>query len=243
MTLRLALFAAAGALVLAVSGLGLPAFAPALAPALAQDEERLSVPERYPPVADFDPEDEGEKMYRRGLYPEAIAYWKEQAGEGDGYAAYKLGRVYLAGQVVEQDFPESYRWQKRGSELNFAPAMFELGTFYDSGLVKAQNFRLAARWYKNSADRNYPPAQHNVATMFEDGVGVEKDFVEAYKYFWLARANGFVSLGGFDYDEEGNRIEKDPIAELKKKMSPEQVAAAEAAIEAWRPVGDAPAME
>ena len=49
---------------------------------------------------------EGEDLYRRGLYAEAIAWWTEQAAKGDVESARRLGVEYMDGKggVVERDY-------------------------------------------------------------------------------------------------------------------------------------------
>ena len=44
-----------------------------------------------------DPNDPGEKMFRNGLYPEALAYWTKEAAKGNAQAAHRLANQIHGG--------------------------------------------------------------------------------------------------------------------------------------------------
>jgi|GEM_PF-862723 len=180
-------------------------------------------------------DDTGEDMFQRGFYDEAIEQWRVDAEAGDSYAAYRLGIEYFDGQVIERDFEMAARYHQLASDLGNPAAMFELASFYEAGLGLDQNIMEAAAWYLESAQRGFPPSQHNVATMFEEGAGVEQDFVQAYLFYSLAIEQGFrVNYARDEATGEGILI--DPRDQLRGMMTPEEIADAEAAFEAFVPV-------
>ncbi|MFP4002646.1 MAG: tetratricopeptide repeat protein [Alphaproteobacteria bacterium] len=164
-------------------------------------------------------DDKGERLYRKGLYKEAIAHWTKAAAEGDAYANYRLGVEYLDAKVVERDVEKAAAYQKRAAELGDPRGMFELATLYEYGQGVEQSDKLAAKYYLMAAERGLPEAQHNIATMFEMGTGVEKDLVQAYKFYALARAQGF-DVAGF---MGGGGNAPDPLKALEEVMTEEQL--------------------
>ncbi len=43
-------------------------------------------------------------------YPQAAAWFRKEADQGDAVAQYDLGRAYYNGQGVPQDYAEAYFW-------------------------------------------------------------------------------------------------------------------------------------
>jgi uncharacterized protein len=75
----------------------------------------------------------------RGLY-----FLRSAASSRNGSAAYWLGKLYLAGQHLEQDLGLAAEWLTRASELEFPPAHLWLAELYAKGLgVEADASRVA----------------------------------------------------------------------------------------------------
>jgi TPR repeat protein len=182
-----------------------------------------------------DASDPGEDQFQRGFYEEAMDTWKQEAEEGNDYAAYRLGVEYFDGQRVPRDLEQAAHYQQLAAELGNPAAMFELASYYEDGIGMDQNIQEAASWYLQSAERGYPPAQHNVATMLEDGEGIEQNLVEAYVYYSLAIEAGF--RVNFVQDEESGEAQfVDPREHLRDLMTPEQIDQAEAELADWTPI-------
>ena len=182
------------------------------------------------------PRTEGEDLYRRGYYPEAIAWWEEQAAKGDARAARHLGVEYMDGKidVVHQDYEKARRYHLQAAQAGDAYSMMDLGAIFEHGLGVASDLAEAARWYGWSAKYGYGPGQYNFATMLETGDGGLKDEIEAYKFYLLATAQG---VGGVPFDLKTNRISSDgesPIQQLKRRLTPAQLQAATARAKAFK---------
>ena len=66
-------------------------------------------------------------------------------------------------------------------------AQFNLAKNYEAsrgGLKK--DYTEAERWYRRSAEQGDPFAQASLAILFRFGKGVAQDYVEAYKWFYVA---------------------------------------------------------
>lgn len=139
--------------------------------------------------------EEGEKLFRNGLYPEALAFWRQKAEAGDRWAAYRLGVELLDGKpnVVSRDVVEGAKFMLQAAKANEARAQFEMGTLYEYGTGVPADLASAAEWYRKAAERGLPQAQYNYATMLETGEGTLEDRVEALKFYTLAAEQGFAS--------------------------------------------------
>jgi TPR repeat protein len=184
-----------------------------------------------------DPNDPIEKMFRNGLYPEAIAGWEREAAKGNPQAAHRLGVEYQDGKpgVVTRDFARALRYHTQAAMAGNPLSMFDLGSMHELGLGVDRSIVEAARWYGRSARYGLAQGQYNYATMLERGDGVAKDDVEAYKFFVLAARGGFT---GVPYDNEGLKIDRNaptPAEAMQRRLSAAQVAEGRARADAFKP--------
>jgi TPR repeat protein len=184
-----------------------------------------------------DPNDPVEKMFRNGLYPEAIAAWERDAAKGNPQAAHRLGVEYQDGKVgvVQRDYGKALRYHTQAAMAGNPLSMFDLGSMHEYGMGVARNIAEAARWYGASARYGLAQGQYNYATMLERGDGVAADEVEAYKYFVLAARGGFT---GVPYDGNSLKIDKNaptPAEAMQRRLSASQVAEGRARADAFKP--------
>ncbi|MCE9520924.1 MAG: sel1 repeat family protein [Alphaproteobacteria bacterium] len=184
------------------------------------------------------PRTEGEDLYRRGQYPEALAWWAEQAAKGDAGAARHLGVEYMDGKgnVVQRDYEKARQYHLQAARAGIAQSMMDLGAIYEHGLGVTPDLLEGARWYEWSAKYGYGPAQYNIATMLETGDAGRKDEIEAYMYYQLAAQQG---MGGLSFDLKTNRVLADsesPIQQLRRRLTPAQFADATARAKAFKPL-------
>lgn len=171
-------------------------------------------------------DDPGEVHFRQGRYPEAIAYWTEQAAKGDAYAAYRLGVEYMDAKpgVLQRDYAKAMQYHRQAAVAGIPLSMFDVGSMFEYGQGVEKDITQSASWYGHSARYGLAQGQYNFATMLETGEGVAKDEVEAYKYFILAGRSGFT---GVPYDNQKLVIDRDaplPTQLLERKLSREQIA-------------------
>jgi tetratricopeptide (TPR) repeat protein len=184
-------------------------------------------------------DNEGDDLFKRGLYPEAIAYWRQAADRGDRWSAYRLGVEYLDGKpnVVSKDIGEGAKWIRVAAELNEPSAQFELANLYEYGIGVSVSLEEAARWYLKAAERGHVQGQYNVATMLESGDGIPQDKIEALKYYTLAAAGGF---SGIPVNSEGelDSSGSDARENLRASLTSDVIAEAERRAEAFVPLRD-----
>ncbi|MGB1117999.1 MAG: tetratricopeptide repeat protein [Parvibaculales bacterium] len=160
-------------------------------------------------------EREGQDIYQRGLYLEAIEYWKKAAAAGDAGSAYRLSEEYFDAKIVGRDIELAIQYLMQAAEKNEPRALTDLASMYDYGTGVPQDRKRAAELYLRAAKLGMPAAMFNIASMLETGEGVAQDKIEAYKFYLLSRDLGFAPFA------------RKALEELGTMMSPEQVAAAE----------------
>jgi Sel1 repeat len=184
-----------------------------------------------------DPKDPGEIHYRHGRYPEAIAYWTEEAAKGNAQAAHRLGVEYMDGKpgVVERDSEKAMKYHRQAALAGNALSMFDVGTLFEYGMGISKDIAQAARWYGHSARYGLAQGQYNFATMLEAGEGITKDEIEAYKFFILAARGGFT---GVPYDDEKLLIDKNaptPTELMQRRLTTAQLNEGRARADSFQP--------
>ena len=82
------------------------------------------------------------------------------------------------------------------------------------------NYAEAVKWYSKAAEQGHAAAQSNLGLMYALGIGVPEDYVKAHMWFLISEANG-----------DGTAA-KD-LANVKKRMTPAQIAKAERLASKW----------
>jgi TPR repeat protein len=191
------------------------------------------------------PRTEGEDLYRRGLYAEALAWWTDRAGTGDIESARRLGVEYMDGKrgVIDRDFEKARKYHLQAAMGGERRSMMDLGTIYDNGYGVPENLPEAARWYLWAAKYGHGPAMYNTGLMLETGDGGRTDLIESYMWYILGAKEGFKMLPETKFD-----IMKPPsdsaMGALHVKLTPAQRAEAHTRANAFKPMaGPLPASE
>ena len=91
--------------------------------------------------------DPATRAFHRGDYNTAVSLWQHAATLGRADAQCKLGRIYLNGLGVRQDFQEARKWfemaASQGSQCAFSP----LGYIYYTGKGVSPDYVEAMKWY------------------------------------------------------------------------------------------------
>lgn len=131
--------------------------------------------------------------------------------QGDSVAQLNLGKCYLIGKGVEQNFGLYAQWVMKSAEQGYAPAQYEAGKVYEYGRGAEQDPVKSFLWYKRAADQNFLFAIPEVSLRYSQGNGVTKDFSKAAE--WTKRGAELGSPGdqkllGLFY-ETGKGVNKD----------------------------------
>lgn len=157
----------------------------------------------------------GAKFLNRKDYDQAIHWFKKSAKQGDVESQYKLGYIY-GGSTPIKKYKKALFWLRRASERGHSDAQFLLGEMYLSGRGTSQNFNQAIYWLKRSAYQGDEMAQLALGALYFRGGAVSKDYVQAYKWSFLA-----------SNQEDRELLAKNVLDEIKKSMTPSQIAKAQ----------------
>jgi len=119
------------------------------------------------------------------------------AGKAAGY----IGRMYLRGDGVEQNFERASLWFDRGISIGDAQSQYGMALMLMNGYGMPKNVGRAAELIKAAADQDFAPAQVQLGALYLDQ-GHTDDVAHANHYFELAARYG--SLEAFYYLAEMN---------------------------------------
>lgn len=163
----------------------------------------------------------------RGDYATAYRLSKPLADRGNPEAQHFLGRMYVTGRGIPQNYSEAVRWYGLAAEQGHAEAQVELGLMYDNGEGVPQNYAEAMKWYRLAAEQGHAVAQHNLGVMYAKGQGVPQDNVQAHKWANLAAAK--------QTDPENLRSSRELRDSVASMMTPAQIAEAQKLAAEWIP--------
>jgi SEL1 protein len=104
-------------------------------------------------------------------------------------AAGYLGRMFLRGEGVEQNYEKAQIWFNRGIKSADAGSQYGLGLMYLNGFGVPQNTVKAQELFKASAEQDYAPAQVSLGALYLDQ-GTTSDISVAARYFEFAALYG-----------------------------------------------------
>jgi len=162
----------------------------------------------------------GAKASTLGDYATALKEWRPLAEQGDMESQFRMGFLYDNGYGVPQDYGAAARWYRLAAEQGHDLAQRRLGLLHEQGLGVPQDYGEAARWYRLAAEQGNALAQVSMGFMYDKGQGVLQDYVQAHMWVTLAGAQGHVGAA------KARRI-------IEKKMTPEQIAAAQWLAREW----------
>ncbi len=168
--------------------------------------------------------DDGIAARERGDYTTALREFKSLAEQGNADAQTYLGSMYIRGQGVPHDFAEALKWYRKAAVQGVPEAQYFLGMTYLQRHGINHDEVKAVKWLRKAAEQGHAQAEYSLGLMYKYGWGVFQDPVEAYKWFSLAAEQG---------NEDGLRNR----AYLEKRMTPEDITAAQELVRTWIPCG------
>ena len=162
-------------------------------------------------------------------YQKAL-YWFEKASEtGHGPAHMYIGLMHERGLGVRRNLLAAAEWYKKSIEWSrVTEAHYRLGRLYLHGLGTPDNISLAFDLLETAAHKGHRLAQFHMGAIFDQGWGVDQNYVEAFKWYILAKRAGGILLDG---DKEFN-VDR-ALEVLQSRMTPLQLALAERRINDW----------
>jgi TPR repeat protein len=110
------------------------------------------------------------------------------ASAGDGYAAHNLAVNIYNGDGAAREPREFFRWLRLAAEAGIPEARALNGDV----LLSQDRPADAMYWYLQAAQSGHAPAMFTAGCQYRDGTGVERDLVQAVRWFltMLERGNG-----------------------------------------------------
>ena len=121
---------------------------------------------------------------------EAKKWYLKAAKQGHASAEKNFRLLYAYDRTAEKDSSEIKEYYRKKAERGDAYSQYALGLMYDCGLIDYQiGSPEASKWFRKAAEQGHSEAQNYLGVMYQRGQGLEKDYVEAYAWYNLARAN------------------------------------------------------
>ena len=136
------------------------------------------------------------------------------ATTADGVAAYEDG-----------DFAAAVDFLRAPAEAGDLRAQFYLAKAFADAPPPTRDLEGAVDWFTAAADAGHAEAQFQLGMRYSVGLGTDRDLIEAYKWLRLSER------------ELGTAAPSTFLQVFEHRMSAEDIATAEAAIDAWRPSG------
>lgn len=140
----------------------------------------------------------------------------------EAYIEYLLGRMYLKGEGVEQDYRCSSNVFSLAAKNGYSHAYYYLGNQFYYGLGFTQDYEKAFDYYLKADRKGDKYAAYRLGKMCLSGEGVNIDIQQAEHYF--SKATKTVVLANYDlaklyddYADDFNNVSKDYINGLYKK--------------------------
>ena len=84
---------------------------------------------------------------------EAVTWYEKAAAQGNPAAAYRLGKLYLQGELVSKDVPKALGYLTTSAKQGSSFAQYILGKLYLMGKDVEQDREKAYRWFEMAAEQ------------------------------------------------------------------------------------------
>lgn len=111
----------------------------------------------------------GKQFLTEGEELEAIECFKMSAEQGNKYAQYRLGKLYLNGtETIEKDIDQALYWLWRAEAQNNEYAQYTLGNLYLDGEIVEKDQEKSEELLQKSAEQGNPYAAYRYGCLLRD---------------------------------------------------------------------------
>ena len=89
----------------------------------------------------------------------AVTWYEKAAAQGNPAAAYRLGKLYLQGELIPKDMPKALKYLTASAGQGSPFAQYILGKLYLMGKEVEQDREKAYRWFEMAAEQGNPYAR------------------------------------------------------------------------------------
>lgn len=151
------------------------------------------------------------------MQPDEVVALKSKAETGEAQAQADLAKLYVAGEVVTNDYSAAANWYRKSAEQGNAAGEGGLAELFEAGRGVKKDMAEAFKWYRVAAAHGNIGAQYALGFHYESGSGVPQDQAEATKWYRMAAEQGD-ALAQYDIGQRcdlGIGIGADPVEALK----------------------------
>ncbi len=112
------------------------------------------------------------------------------AEQGNQFAQYTLGKLYLNGERIPPNVPEAMRWLHASAEQGNQYAQYTLGKLYLNGESIPPNIPEAMHWLHASAEQGNQFAQYTLGKLYLNGERIPQNIPEAMKWLHASAEQG-----------------------------------------------------
>ena len=169
----------------------------------------------------------GDAAYRSGHHAIAANYYEQQYRLGSTKAGFRFAEMLSHGDGIPKDEKKAFLIYSDLAGRGESLAFHDLGVCYEYGTGTEKNLPKAEASYRRAAESGVFYAIYNLGTMYSNHLTQKEDDVEGLTL--LLRAQRLAS--GDSENEIWVREDKfgGHVAKMRARMTPEQIAVAEAA--------------
>lgn len=167
--------------------------------------------------------DRGADLYKKGVYSDAIEYYRIAASMGNIQAVSNLGYCYMYGRSVEKNTSLALAYFQYAADNNNIDALYKLGNFYMNGIEVKKDEDIALFYYEKALkelskcseeemDLEYPSLFYSLAKEYMPGGKKESDLDIAFIFLNNAKL-------GYEYQiDMGSDYYQKQLEEVKKLL-------------------------
>ena len=167
-------------------------------------------------------------LKKKGTYPQAYKLLLQLAEQEHAEAQFDIGYLYDFGLGVPKDRKKSLKWYRRSAKNGSPRGLAYLGSAYSMGMGGFPKDRAQAKkLFLLAAEQGHARAQSFLGGLYFSGNGIPKNKVQAYKW-WALSEKHLTS-------RKHRKFAREDLNQLKKKMTPAEIAEAEKLAREWKP--------
>lgn len=187
-------------------------------------------------------------LARKYFFLVASRYWKRDNRVAEGFtkeiekmaakAAGFIGRMYLRGDGVMQNFERAKVWFDRGVSLGDAQSQYGKGLMLLNGHGGKENVKLAMELFAASANQDYAPAQVQMGRLYLDQ-GEADDLRIANNHFELAARHGNIEAHYYLAEMVYHGVGREKLCGMALNYYKNVAEKAEPMVSSWADANDA----
>ncbi len=140
---------------------------------------------------------DAKKLLLSGHYNEYVQRLGQYGAEGDLQCQDELGKLYVTGRIVHQDYKKAFEIYRELTVRNYGPAICHLAYMYINGFACQKDYKKASALFNRATALGCDLGTAGTAYMYRDGLGCKTDYAKALSlYDELAAKNSPLGWSG-----------------------------------------------